>query len=69
MIESNILGVVKLPEDSNEDPPNKKRKVTVKKCRIYKTTSDVIVSNACVKHLDLHFPSTQVAPRGPKIGK
>jgi hypothetical protein len=52
VIESNILGVVKLPEDFTENQPHKKRIVAVKKCRIYKTTSGVIVSNACVEHLE-----------------
>ena len=52
VIESNILGVAKMPEDFTENQPHKKRKVAVKKCRICKTTSGVIVSNACVKHLE-----------------
>ena len=46
------MGAAKLSEESNENPPDKKRKVTIKKCHICKTTYDVIVSNACVEHLE-----------------
>jgi hypothetical protein len=52
VIESNILGVAKMPDVLGEGQPHKKRKVSVKKCRICKTTSGVIVSNACVTHLE-----------------
>ena len=52
VIESNILGVAKIPNNFSEVQPHKKRKVVVKKCRICKTTSGVIVSNACVEHLE-----------------
>ena len=52
VIGGNVLGLAKMPDNDDDTPPGKKRKASIKRCRMCGTTSGKIVSNACAEHLE-----------------
>ena len=48
----NVFDVAKMPDNDDESPVVKKRKIRIKKCRMCGKTTGKIVSNACPDHLD-----------------